>query len=215
MPGRIVPLTGGQQGFKAGRKPGVVVRKPLQQLCVERDLSVGVAQAGAGVQPHDPGQVGRRRVGVHCRALKRRDDRTGTRRRAGGHEARQGVVQHLGVDRFAEMAVHAQHQATLPFVGHGVGRHGDDGQVDVALIKAQQPRGFIAVHHRHLQVHQHHAEMPGRTRVDMRYTFLSVAGDIDLHATALHQFYRKLLVDWVVFHQQDAQAGEILDRRCR
>ena len=47
-------------------------------------------------------------------------------------------------------------QAALALLDRGVGRHGDDRQSREARVGADLGRGLVAVHLRHLQVHQHH-----------------------------------------------------------
>ena len=54
------------------------------------------------------------------------------------------------------MGVHAGVQRRLFVFGKGVGRHGDDGNAlcVLPLQSADGPRGLVAVHHRHLHIHQ-------------------------------------------------------------
>ena len=53
------------------------------------------------------------------------------------------------------MVVHAGREAALPVRLHGVGRYGDDGQLRITRVAAQQARGRLAVHDGHLHVHEH------------------------------------------------------------
>ena len=64
-----------------------------------------------------------------------------------GHEG-------VGVEGLADVLVHAGVQAGLALGVQGAGGHGDDGQGEAELA-AQQPGGGGAVHHGHLDVHQH------------------------------------------------------------
>ena len=54
------------------------------------------------------------------------------------------------------MVVHACGQAGLFVAFHRVGRHGHNGQIVQTVDLAQGVGGLKAVHHRHLQIHQHH-----------------------------------------------------------
>ncbi len=67
---------------------------------------------------------------------------------------------------------------------------------------AQQPGGGQAIHHRHLHVHQdqvvvglgHHLQRDG-----------TIAGDADIGADRPQQLQRHLLIELVVFRQQDPE----------
>ena len=65
-----------------------------------------------------------------------------------GHLAKQ----RLAIDGLGGEVVAAGSQALVPVARHGVGRQGDDGAV-VALL-SQLTHGGVAVHDRHLHVHQ-------------------------------------------------------------
>ncbi len=60
---------------------------------------------------------------------------------------------------------------------------------------------FQAIGARHLDVHQHHIEDLAAQQVQGRG---AIAGDLRLRAHALKQLAGHLLVDEVVFHQEDA-----------
>ena len=63
------------------------------------------------------------------------------------------------------MVVHARSQAGRAVRGHGVGGHGDDGQLAQAppQVLANGACGGVAIHHRHLDVHQYHIKRDART----------------------------------------------------
>ena len=64
--------------------------------------------------------------------------------------------QACAIDRLGQMAVAARGQATLGIALHGVGRQGQD-RTGVAAV-AQGARRLVAVHFRHVDVHEDHVE---------------------------------------------------------
>jgi hypothetical protein len=64
------------------------------------------------------------------------------------------------VERLGDEVVHPRFQAALPLAGHRVGGHRDDRQRGDAGIGVAPNvlGGFVAVHDRHLAVHQHEIE---------------------------------------------------------
>ena len=89
-----------------------------------------------------------------------------------------------------------------------MGGEGDDGQAVEGCVGADVGHGFQPAHHRHLQVHQHGAVglRPGGAQQVQR--LLAVLGDVHPCTGGLQQFLGDLLVDVVVFGQQQAQAGQ-------
>ena len=60
-----------------------------------------------------------------------------------------------GIDRLAQIVVHAGGQTLLPHAAHGVGSHRDNRQCGIAVVATDQGGGFIAPHDRHLDIHEH------------------------------------------------------------
>ncbi|MNH97932.1 hypothetical protein D3C73_506390 [compost metagenome] len=107
-------------------------------------------------------------------------------------------VQWLG-----QVVIHAAGQGAFAVPGHGVGGHGDDRQRrEVRLLANPAGRG-IAVHHRHLAVHQHTVEIavPGQPVECL----LAIICQLELDACLLQQVARQLPVQFVVLHQQQAR----------
>ena len=103
------------------------------------------------------------------------------------------------------MFAHASGQAFLAVGRHGVGGHGHDRQCLEAQFRADLARRRVAVHHRHLDVHQHDVEL--RRRRHHRVQRLLAVGDHGyLRALGSEQFFRHLLVDEVVLGHQNPQA---------
>ena len=74
-----------------------------------------------------------------------------------------------------------------------------------ACLPAQQGGRFKSVHDRHLHVHQHHVERRGFGHADGN---LAVVCNFDYQAGINQYFGRDLLVDLVVFGQQNARAAD-------
>ena len=73
----------------------------------------------------------------------------------------QGGVQPGRFDRFGEVFLHPERQATLPFLHQGVGCHRQHRQILEAGVAAQAPGGLPAIQHRHVEVHEHQVEGEG------------------------------------------------------
>jgi hypothetical protein len=120
---------------------------------------------------------------------------------AGWQPALQGGLELGGGVGLGEVVVHAGGEALVAVALHGVGGQGDHRQVVAALALpgAQQRGGLVAVHHRHLAVHQDGVEgLRGRQREG----FLAVLGDGHREAQLLQHRAGELLVDRVVLGQQ-------------
>ena len=113
----------------------------------------------------------------------------------------------LEVEGLADVVVHAGGKTRFAVGRHCVGRHCDDGQLRRAEALADFGGGAVAVHHRHLDVHQHDIEA-GPLAQRRVHAFAPVVGERDGGAFAAQQFVGHLSVDGVVFHHEDAQAGE-------
>jgi hypothetical protein len=121
--------------------------------------------------------------------------------RPGWQPALQGGLELGGGVGLGEVVVHAGGEALVAVALHGVGGQGDHRQVVAALALpgAQQRGGLVAVHHRHLAVHQDGVEgLRGRQREG----FLAVLGDGHREAQLLQHRAGELLVDRVVLGQQ-------------
>jgi hypothetical protein len=118
-----------------------------------------------------------------------------------------GLDQALHDDGLGDMVVHAGIDAALAFLRHGMGGHGDDGQVGKAGIGTDPVGGLKAVHLGHLQVHQDHVEGIGARCHDGIEGNPAVVGNADRGADALEQATGDLL-DFIVFGNEDAQTGQ-------
>ncbi len=118
----------------------------------------------------------------------------------------QGGDQLIGIDGFGEVGIHACAQGPLPIAGHGIGGHGDDGQLDEAFLGTNLAGRFITVHHRHLAVHQHAVEM---LLLQPCQSLLALVGDGDPNAVVGEHVDRQFLVDGVVLHQQDFHSQQL------
>src|SRR5262249_52920519 len=89
----------------------------------------------------------------------------------------------------------------------GVGGHGHDRNAGGWWFATTDFRGgFVAVHDRHLAIHENDVVGAG---LDHVYSFLTVGSDIGAAAETLEQTHRDHLVDLVVFDDQDARRAPI------
>ena len=107
------------------------------------------------------------------------------------------------------MIVHARGEATLLFLDGGMGGHGDDGQRGEAGVGTDFYRSLMAVHHRHLEVHQDDVERGWLRAVEQLLDgFLTVVSHVHCGPRAFEQFHGDLLVDLVVLSEKDAGAAQ-------
>ena len=130
----------------------------------------------------------------------------------GPDPARQGVGELARVDRLGDVVVHAGGGAGAAILRHGGGGHGDDRHGPPGRQEADTPCRFEAVHHRHVQIHQHGVEFAVLHRVQR---LLAVAGQRYGEAALAEEFLRHLLIQLVVFDEQDARAADTLECRAR
>lgn len=199
-------------GQRMAQRGGFAVVDELpQQALVELHAAVGGPQAGLRIEAGHRGEAIAQRRGFVAAALadhgpgqlagksrRRRDGgRGGGRGRCARQPAQQGGVQRLGIDRLGDMVVHARSEAGVAVFVEGVRGHGQDRGGRVGRQRADPARRLQPVHHRHLDVHQD-----------------QVVGAVARHgegglADVGQQFQRHLLVDGIVFGQQDAAAAAL------
>ena len=76
---------------------------------------------------------------------------------------------HLGgVDGFRDVVIHAGRKTAFAVAFERLGGHGHDGNVAASLMLALTDLGggFVAVHDRHLHVHENDIELLFRQRID-------------------------------------------------
>ena len=104
------------------------------------------------------------------------------------------------------MGVHARGQAQLGVTDEGVGGERDDGNAagltERVFPGADGARGGVAIHHRHLAVHQHEVKAAALHGLIGECT---VGDDLELAANGFEHVARHHLVDAVVFGQQHAR----------
>ena len=88
----------------------------------------------------------------------------------------------------------------------GIGRHGDDRQVAEARFAADQPGRLVAVHDRHLAVHED--QVVGLLAY-RRNGFLAIFGCFHQKADRTEHFFGQFAIDLVVFDEQHALAGKM------
>jgi len=124
----------------------------------------------------------------------------------------QGRHQPVRGNGFGHVVVHACGPALLGVLRHGQCRHGHNGQRGKAGTarcvsqRSDAPRSLQAVHHRHLNVHQHHVVFMA---LHLLHSLSAVDGLVHLHALAAQQLHCELAVDVVVFHEQHTGPGQL------
>ena len=142
-----------------------------------------------------------------------RVDRAGIvrRGRAGGRACRFGLgrdpaLEHvgdvLGPYGFGDVVVHTCLEADLAVAFHCRGGHGDHREMAArrGFELPQRPGGFVAVHFRHLAVHEHRCVV---ARCDGGKCFAAVVGYVDVVSELCEHASRDELIHVVVFYQQD------------
>ncbi|OPY79760.1 MAG: hypothetical protein A4E70_02034 [Syntrophus sp. PtaU1.Bin005] len=118
----------------------------------------------------------------------------------------------IGFVRFAEIIVHSRVHAGPAVAFQGMGRERDNGDPAVPGFSFTKPLPFpdfpgrfIAVHPRHLAVHQDEVVMPGGPGINGSKTVLH---HVDVTAEVVQHGRGDRLVDRVVFSQKDAESRE-------
>ncbi len=116
----------------------------------------------------------------------------------------------LRVKWLGHMVVHANVQAALALIFHGMGCHGQNGQTRKARQGSQPTGGLHAIHHGHLYVHQDHIKAAIWRALQLLDRVLSMLCQTYLGTSVLQEFAGNLLVDRVVLHQQHGHAFQHL-----
>ena len=117
--------------------------------------------------------------------------------------ASQHRVENVGQDGLGEDVVHAGSQYPFPFLDHGVCGQGNDRQIGPA--GADDAGSGVAIHHRHLEIHQYQVVSTGLNGGHCQGT---VVGGGDGGAGYPDEFLTDLPVEFVVVDQQDVGAGQ-------
>ena len=120
----------------------------------------------------------------------------------------QRCLQKIRLHRLGHVVVHADGQAALALTAHGGSREGDDADALTPGVRSlgppDRPRGVIAVHLRHVAVHQDHI-------VDLALAGLdrlpSVHNHFGLVAELVEDQRGEAAVDVVVLGDEDAERG--------
>ncbi len=110
--------------------------------------------------------------------------------------------------RLAQVAVHAGGQTLLAVAHHGVRGHGDDARLRDSTPGANGPRGFVAVHLRHVAIHQNHVV---KNALDRGERLATVADAIRLIAELLQRAGGDLLIHRIILRDQNPEMGLGLD----
>ena len=124
-------------------------------------------------------------------------------------ETANGFEEHGRVDRFGDVIVHSGGNAALALLHGGVRGHGDDGQVVETGVGTEFRGRLITVHFGHLKVHQDYIEWRGLRAIgEDAPCFEAIIGDFDGGTDTFEKFEGDLLVNFVVFDQENARVTE-------
>ena len=201
-------ITCGERGSDLPDRRTLLLDELTQEFQIQLSISRDAGQAVFRVQPGD-GPAGRPLVGALTFRPLRLD-----RRRSSGWTRRfveppHRLEQVVRINRLGDVVVHAGGETTLLLLHRRVRGHGDDRQRGEARVRTELGRGLITVHHRHLQIHQHHVERRRLWTVGQNlHRLASVVGDRHRRARAFEQFDGDLLVDVVVLGQKNPRAAQ-------
>ena len=125
-----------------------------------------------------------------------------------------GLEQLLRLDRLGDVAIHADFEAALAIPLHGMGSHGNNGDVPSGspLASTDRQRGLEAVHLGHLHVHQHQIE---RLPIEGRHRLLAAACNHDRVSVLFESSHYQPLIDGVVLGEKNVQRTGGSGRRRR
>ena len=115
------------------------------------------------------------------------------------------------------MRGHPVLQSRFLILIHGVGGHGNDGQVpDIRPgHRPDRPGRLVAVHNRHLYVHQDRVIVALLGCLHHLYRIRAVRGRLHDKPCLLQNLFRNLAVQFVILHKQDSLSAEISLEPCR
>ena len=123
----------------------------------------------------------------------------------------QGGDQRVDHERLGQEGVHAAVERPLPLLLEYVGRHGHDrdGGARRVVQRTDALGGGVAVHDRHLNIHQHQIiAVCGRT-AHLVHRDRAVFGGIDQKTVLMQDLHRDLAVELVVLDQQHVPSAEV------
>ncbi|MNV76343.1 hypothetical protein D3C71_1696900 [compost metagenome] len=107
------------------------------------------------------------------------------------------------------MVVHAAFERTLAVTVHGVGGHGDHWQIAEARLLANLPSGRVAIHYRHLAIHQHAIKIA--ILAEDIQGLLAVRGESQAYSDTFQQLAGQFLIQLVIFDQKQPRSLETGD----
>lgn len=119
------------------------------------------------------------------------------------------MLEVFGADGLGDEVVHAGLEAEVAVCGEGVGSHGDDGDAGGRpggeLAGADAAGTFVAVHGRHLDIHEDCVEGAGFEDLECG---VAVGGDDGGVSVFREEAGGESLIDGVVLNEEDSEAGE-------
>lgn len=128
----------------------------------------------------------------------------------GGKKPSHRLFEDGHVDGLGDVGVHARGDAVLYVVGEGVGRHRDDGDGLAERVSAAADglRRLVAVHVRHLNVHQDGVVFAGLDHLEGLDKLRAVGADRAARAVHLKDDLENFGVERVVLRAEEAHPAE-------
>ena len=112
------------------------------------------------------------------------------------------MLQQGAIERFGHVIVHAGIQALLAVASHCIRRHGNDRNALATrcFVLTLDASGRIAVHHRHLAIHQYRVES---LLLNLVQRLFAILGDNKAQPDQTDQTLSDLPIDRIVLDQKD------------
>ena len=114
------------------------------------------------------------------------------------------------VERLGDVLIHAGILGTDDVFGEGIRRHGEDRKCfGIPLGKAaDRSGGFIAIHDRHLDIHEDELVVARWMGGDLVNAVLSIHCRLDIGACHFEELLRDFTVQGIILDDKDAPAGQ-------
>ena len=128
------------------------------------------------------------------------------------YQAGDGLEEDGHVDGFGYMGVHASFEGILLIFLEGIGGHSYDGYICFYGIAefADSACGIVAIHARHLDIHEDESERAGWFVLYALQALLSVFDPGDMESVVFEQLGSDLRIEFVIFRQQQWASIELI-----
>ncbi len=108
------------------------------------------------------------------------------------------------------MVIHSRGQNFLSVAGHSIRRHRQNRQLRKIFLFTNSAGGCIAVHNRHLAIHQYAVKIfPGQNI----QCLLAIISGLNYNSVTCQKLQRQLQVDFIILNQQDSGTTQLVNCR--